>query len=163
MRATPAPAKGGVGACANMGPFLHTRHLFRTPRAGRIWIGAVALTAGGSDCGRARCHCSCLRIGILRKTLPAGMLVKCLQKVHKGELWFEKALTDSFLTAERVVLSRREGQLVTLLSCGLKNTDGLGPTPGIASLFARLDSVAAIRLGDRLGAFGVHDQPLPSD
>ena len=35
--------------------------------------------------------------GILRKTLPADLQVKCLQKVHEGELWFEKALTDSFL------------------------------------------------------------------
>src|SRR6185295_18228932 len=35
--------------------------------------------------------------GILRKTLPTDLQVKCLQKVQAGELWFEKALTDSFL------------------------------------------------------------------
>src|ERR1035438_8937480 len=34
--------------------------------------------------------------GILRKTLPTELQVKCLQKVQSGELWFEKALTDSF-------------------------------------------------------------------
>ena len=61
--------------------------------------------------------------GILRKTLPADLQVKCLQKVHEGELWFEKALTDSFLAAKRVVLSQREGQLITLLSHGLKNKE----------------------------------------
>jgi DNA-binding NarL/FixJ family response regulator len=61
--------------------------------------------------------------GILRKTLPTDLLAKCLQKVQEGELWFEKALTDSFLSAKRMVLTRREGQLVGLLSQGLKNKE----------------------------------------
>jgi DNA-binding NarL/FixJ family response regulator len=61
--------------------------------------------------------------GILRKTLPTDLQVKCLQKVQAGELWFEKALTDSFLCARRVALTQREGQLVTLLSQGLKNKE----------------------------------------
>jgi DNA-binding NarL/FixJ family response regulator len=47
--------------------------------------------------------------GILRKTLPTELQVKCLQKVQAGELWFEKALTDSFLCARRVAL-RPAGQ-----------------------------------------------------
>ena len=61
--------------------------------------------------------------GILRKTLPTELQVKCLQKVQSGELWFEKALTDSFLCARRVALTQREGQLVSLLSQGLKNKE----------------------------------------
>ncbi len=61
--------------------------------------------------------------GILRKTLPTELQIKCLQKVHAGELWFEKALTDSFLSARRVALTQREGQLVSLLSQGLKNKE----------------------------------------
>ena len=61
--------------------------------------------------------------GILRKTLPTDLQVKCLQKVDAGELWFEKALTDSFLCARRVALTQREGQLVSLLSQGLKNKE----------------------------------------
>ncbi len=61
--------------------------------------------------------------GILRKTLPADLQIKCLQKVQEGELWFEKALTDSFLTAKRVILTQREGQLVSLLAQGLKNKE----------------------------------------
>jgi DNA-binding NarL/FixJ family response regulator len=61
--------------------------------------------------------------GILRKTLPAESHVDCLRRVHLGELWFEKALTDTFLSAKRVVLSRREGELITLLSHGLKNKE----------------------------------------
>jgi DNA-binding NarL/FixJ family response regulator len=61
--------------------------------------------------------------GILRKTLPTDLQVKCLLKVQVGELWFEKALTDSFLCARRVALTQREGQLVSLLSQGLKNKE----------------------------------------
>ena len=61
--------------------------------------------------------------GVLRKTLPAELQVKCLQKVQAGELWFEKALTDSFLCARRISLTQREGQLVSLLSQGLKNKE----------------------------------------
>ena len=43
--------------------------------------------------------------------------------MQAGELWFEKALTDSFLCARRVALTQREGQLVSLLSQGLKNKE----------------------------------------
>ncbi len=61
--------------------------------------------------------------GILRKTLPTETLIRCLTRVHEGELWFEKALTDSIMTARRYSLTRREGQLVTLLAQGLKNKE----------------------------------------
>src|SRR5207302_8476875 len=61
--------------------------------------------------------------GILRKTLPTDLLTKCLEEVQEGELWFEKALTDSFLSAKRIALTQREGQLVSLLSQGLKNKE----------------------------------------
>jgi len=61
--------------------------------------------------------------GVLRKTLPAETLVRCLNRVHDGELWFEKALTDTLMSTRRYTLTRREGQLVTLLSQGLKNKE----------------------------------------
>ena len=61
--------------------------------------------------------------GILRKTLPAETLLRCLTRVNEGELWFEKALTDSIMSARRYSLTRREGQLVSLLSQGLKNKE----------------------------------------
>ena len=61
--------------------------------------------------------------GILRKTLPIETLTRCLSRVNEGELWFEKALTDSLMTARRYSLTRREGQLVTLLAQGLKNKE----------------------------------------
>ncbi len=61
--------------------------------------------------------------GILRKTLPVETLLRCLMRVNEGELWFEKALTDSIMSARRYSLTRREGQLVSLLSQGLKNKE----------------------------------------
>jgi DNA-binding NarL/FixJ family response regulator len=61
--------------------------------------------------------------GILRKTLPVETLMRCLTRVNEGELWFEKALTDSIMTARRYSLTRREGQLVALLSQGMKNKE----------------------------------------
>lgn len=61
--------------------------------------------------------------GILSKTLPTETLLRCLTRVNEGELWFEKALTDSIMSARRYSLTRREGQLVGLLSQGLKNKE----------------------------------------
>ncbi len=61
--------------------------------------------------------------GIISKTLPAQGVVCSLAKVHSGELWFEKALTDLILTARRYTLTRREGQIVTLVAQGLKNKE----------------------------------------
>jgi DNA-binding NarL/FixJ family response regulator len=51
------------------------------------------------------------------------LIVKCLQRVHQGEFWFEKALTDSFLLSTCIPLTKREGQLVLLLSQGMKNKE----------------------------------------
>src|SRR4051812_49237470 len=43
--------------------------------------------------------------GIIRRTAPVGTLIRCLQCVSAGELWFEKALTDSIATARRYSLT----------------------------------------------------------
>jgi DNA-binding NarL/FixJ family response regulator len=61
--------------------------------------------------------------GILRKTLPTDLQVKCLQEVRAGETWFEKALTDLFLSERRVVLTAAESQLLDLVTSGLKNKE----------------------------------------
>jgi DNA-binding NarL/FixJ family response regulator len=61
--------------------------------------------------------------GVLPKTAGPEQVIECLLRVHEGELWFEKSLTDSILTAKRVVLTKREGQLVALLAQGLKNKE----------------------------------------
>jgi DNA-binding CsgD family transcriptional regulator len=61
--------------------------------------------------------------GILRRSTPVERFLTALQTVHEGELWFEKEMLESFLHGKRVVLTRREGQLVSLLSQGLKNKE----------------------------------------
>ena len=43
--------------------------------------------------------------------------------MHLGELWLEKALTDTFILGRTVKLSPREGDLVRLLAQGLKNKE----------------------------------------
>ena len=89
--------------------------------------------------------------GILRKTLPTELQVKCLQKVHGGELWFEKALTDSFLCARRVALTQREGQLVSLLSQGLKNKE-------IATMLTISEGTVKVYLSRLFQKVGVKDR-----
>jgi DNA-binding NarL/FixJ family response regulator len=61
--------------------------------------------------------------GILRRSTPAERFFTALRTVHEGDLWFEKEMLESFLHGKRVVLTRREGQLVSLLSQGLKNKE----------------------------------------
>jgi len=101
--------------------------------------------------------------GILRKNLPAEMQVKCLLKVHEGELWFEKALTDSFLSSKRVALSQREGQLVTLLSYGLKNKEiasALHITEGTVKVYlSRLFQKVGVKDRFELALFGLKNLP----
>jgi len=101
--------------------------------------------------------------GILRKNLPADLQVKCLQKVYEGELWFEKALTDSFLTAKRVALSQREGQLVTLLSYGLRNKEiasTLRISEGTVKVYlSRLFQKVGVKDRFELALFGLKNLP----
>lgn len=88
--------------------------------------------------------------GILRKTLSAELHVKCLRKVRDGELWYEKALMDGFLSAKRISLTPREGQLVTLLARGMKNKE-IGSMLHIAEGTVK---VYLSRLYDKLGVEG---------
>jgi DNA-binding NarL/FixJ family response regulator len=97
--------------------------------------------------------------GILRKTLPIDLQLKCLQKVQTGELWFEKALTDSFLCARRVALTQRESQLVSLLSLGLKNKEiatALSISEGTVKVyFSRLFEKVGVKDRFELALFGL--------
>jgi DNA-binding NarL/FixJ family response regulator len=89
--------------------------------------------------------------GIVRKTLPAETLIECLRKVNQGELWFEKTLTDSMLSARKVSLTRREGQLVTLLSQGLKNKE-------IATVLCVSENTVKVYLSRLFQKVGVKDR-----
>jgi DNA-binding NarL/FixJ family response regulator len=61
--------------------------------------------------------------GILRKSLPIELQIKCLRVVAAGGIWVEQTLREQLLTARRVLLTQRERQLVGLLVQGLKNKE----------------------------------------
>lgn len=62
-------------------------------------------------------------------TAPDALLTGLLN-VHRGVLCFEKQLMDEVLHRKRVTLTRREGQIVSLVAQGLKNK-AIGYTLGI--------------------------------
>jgi DNA-binding NarL/FixJ family response regulator len=64
--------------------------------------------------------------GILRKTVTADVLVRCLQKVASGEFWVEEVLTAEFNETQTVRLSRRQSELLRLVSQGFKNKEIAG-------------------------------------
>jgi DNA-binding NarL/FixJ family response regulator len=61
--------------------------------------------------------------GVIRKTNSAAEVVACLRAVRSGELWFDQSLTATLLTMRPVHLTRREGELISLLAHGLKNKE----------------------------------------
>jgi DNA-binding NarL/FixJ family response regulator len=99
--------------------------------------------------------------GILRRTLPVETLVRCLVRVNEGELWFEKALTDSIMTAHTYSLTRREGQMVALLSQGLKNKEiayRLGISEGTVKVYmSRLFQKLGVKDRFELALYGLRN------
>jgi DNA-binding NarL/FixJ family response regulator len=76
--------------------------------------------------------------GVLGKSLSLEAHRQCLHRVHRGELWFEKSLMESLRAGQRVFLTVRESQLLTLLSRGLKNKEiscELGLTEGTVKVY----------------------------
>lgn len=85
--------------------------------------------------------------GILRSTLGLELVLRCLQKVHQGELWFEKALMDDGLDTRKADLTGREIQLIRLLAMGLKNKE----ISGMLSITEGTVKVYLSRLFQKLG------------
>ena len=61
--------------------------------------------------------------GILRRTHTPEIALKCFRMVADGGLWFEETLKSNMTGMRAVSLTRREGQLVSLLAQGLKNKE----------------------------------------
>lgn len=61
--------------------------------------------------------------GIVRSTLGAEQILKCLHAVAVGDSWFDDELKSSFFGARSVALSPRESQLVILVAQGLTNKE----------------------------------------
>jgi DNA-binding NarL/FixJ family response regulator len=101
--------------------------------------------------------------GILRKTHPPDVLLKCLQMVAEGGLWFEDALKASFTTMRTISLTRRESQLVSLLSQGLKNKEiaaTLFISEGTVKVYlSRLFQKLGVKDRFELALFGLKNMP----
>jgi len=101
--------------------------------------------------------------GILRKTHPPEILLKCLQMVAEGGLWFEEALKASFTTMRTISLTRRESQLVSLLSQGLKNKEiaaTLFISEGTVKVYlSRLFQKLGVKDRFELALFGLKNMP----
>lgn len=61
--------------------------------------------------------------GILPRTYPTELMIKCLRKVHAGELWFDRQLTSTYLNCHRVALTPRQAQLAQLVAEGRRNKE----------------------------------------
>lgn len=101
--------------------------------------------------------------GILRKSLPPDMIPKCVRKVHEGEFWFEKTLTQTFLNGRAVKVSPRENELITLVSQGLKNREiatVMDVTEGTVKVYlSRLFEKVGVRDRFELALFGLRSAP----
>jgi DNA-binding NarL/FixJ family response regulator len=89
--------------------------------------------------------------GILRKSLPVELQIKCLRNVAAGDLWVEQALCDQLLSSTRVNLTRRERQLMSLLTEGLKNKE-------IAYALRLTEATVKVYFSRLFLKVGVHDR-----
>ncbi len=101
--------------------------------------------------------------GILRKTQSPEVLLKCLRMVADGGLWFEETLKTSFTSMRTISLTRRESQLVSLLSQGLKNKEiaaTLFISEGTVKVYlSRLFHKLGVKDRFELALFGLKNMP----
>jgi DNA-binding NarL/FixJ family response regulator len=99
--------------------------------------------------------------GILRKSLPTELLIKCLRKVAGGELWLEKSLSNRVLLSERLNLTPREQQIIGLLPQGMKNKElayALGVTEGTVKVYlSRLFAKVGVQSRFQLALFALQN------
>jgi DNA-binding NarL/FixJ family response regulator len=89
--------------------------------------------------------------GILRKSLPVELQIKCLRTVAAGDLWVEQDLCDQILTARRIVTTRGERHVMGLLAQGLKNKE-------IAHATGLSEGTVKVYLTRLFQKVGVHDR-----
>jgi two-component system nitrate/nitrite response regulator NarP len=76
--------------------------------------------------------------GILASNISIEGLLAALDNVHCGVLCFERGLMDSALAQTRVALTRRQGQIVSLVAQGFKNKEianAMGITEGTVKVY----------------------------
>jgi DNA-binding NarL/FixJ family response regulator len=76
--------------------------------------------------------------GILAGTTSIPGLLAAIDNVHRGVLCFERELMDTVLSQTRVALTRRQGQIVSLVAQGFKNKEiasAMGITEGTVKVY----------------------------
>ena len=76
--------------------------------------------------------------GIIPVATPVESFTVALSSIRSGQLSFEKRFMEQLLLTKRISLTRREGQLVGLISQGLKNKElayNLGVTEGTVKVY----------------------------
>ena len=61
--------------------------------------------------------------GLVKSDISADMLRRCIQRVNDGELWFDRTVSEGLMNSVAIQLSRREYQLLVLVSNGLSNKE----------------------------------------
>jgi len=106
--------------------------------------------------------------GILRRSLPIELQVKCLRKVAAGELWVEQNLSEQILYQRQTALTQRESHLAGLLTHGLKNKEiaySMGISEGTVKVYlSRLFQKSGAKDRFELALFGLKHLPsVPVD
>ncbi len=94
----------------------------------------IVLTAD-SDPGAHRRAIEMGAMGVVRKEQAPEMLLKAIERVHRGELWIERSLIPSLMAARRqpapkdpeaakiALLTEREREVVAVVAEGLRNRE----------------------------------------
>lgn len=61
--------------------------------------------------------------GLIKSDIAPDMLRRCLHHVAEGEMWFDRNVTEGLMNSVAIQLSRREYQLLVLVSNGLSNKE----------------------------------------
>lgn len=89
--------------------------------------------------------------GILQRTCSIELLIKCLHKVHEGELWFDRQLTAMEASYRRVALTPRQSQLAEMVADGLRNKE-------IADSLAISEGAVKVYLSHLFEKLGIEDR-----
>jgi DNA-binding NarL/FixJ family response regulator len=134
--------------------------VYLTSRISLTDLHALRLAAGGSHIvlwgealtGEFAFQAMQLGIrGVLSGSIPIDGLLAALDNVQSGILCFEQELMDSVLAQGRVNLTRRQSQIVSLISQGFKNKE-------IATVMGITEGTVKVYLYKLFRKLGVHDR-----
>ena len=105
--------------------------------------------------------------GILASTISVDGLLAALDNLQRGVLCFERELMESMLAQTRVALTKRQGQIVSLVTQGFKNKEiasAMGITEGTVKVYL-YKLFRKLGMNDRLdmALYGLKNQFLTPD